>query len=41
MPFAGRVREERADFGQLVARGASLATVYAVDYAEVRLPVSE
>jgi RND family efflux transporter MFP subunit len=39
VPFAGRVREERADFGQLVARGASLATVYAVDYAEVRLPV--
>jgi len=39
VPFAGRVRQRQVDFGQLVARGAPLATVYAVDYAEVRLPI--
>jgi RND family efflux transporter MFP subunit len=38
-PFAGRVREKRVDVGQFVSRGAPLARVYAVDYAEVRLPV--
>ena len=38
-PFAGRVREKRVDAGQLVARGAALASVFAVDWAEVRLPI--
>jgi RND family efflux transporter MFP subunit len=38
-PFAGRVRTKTADVGQLVARGAPLASVFAVDWAEVRLPV--
>lgn len=40
-PFAGRVREKRVDVGQVVAPGNSLATVYAVDVAEVRLPVPD
>jgi RND family efflux transporter MFP subunit len=38
-PFAGRVRERGADVGQLVARGANLARVFAVDWAELRLPI--
>ena len=39
-PFAGRVREERVDVGQFVARGTTLGRIYAVDYAEVRLPIT-
>jgi len=38
-PFAGRVRTKLADVGQFVARGAVLAEIYAVDYAEVGLPL--
>lgn len=38
-PFAGRVRTKRVGAGQFVARGRVLARVYAVDYAEVRLPL--
>ncbi len=40
-PFAGRVREKRCDVGQFVGRGTTLARIYAVDYAEVRLPVHD
>ena len=40
-PFAGRLREKRVDVGQFVAPGTPLATVYAVDYAEVRLPLPD
>ena len=40
-PFAGRVRQERVDVGQFVARGNSVATLYAVDAAEVRLPIPD
>jgi RND family efflux transporter MFP subunit len=40
-PFAGRVRDERVDVGQFVNRGASIARLYAVDYAEVRLPIPD
>lgn len=40
-PFAGRVREERVDLGQVVAPGNALATLYAVDVAEVRLPLPD
>jgi RND family efflux transporter MFP subunit len=39
VPFAGRVREKKADVGQLVARGGPLASVFAVDWVEVRLPI--
>lgn len=38
-PFSGRVRRKSVDVGQFVQRGHALASLYAVDYAEVRLPV--
>lgn len=38
-PFDGRVEQKQADVGQSVSPGAPLATLYAVDYAEIRLPV--
>jgi RND family efflux transporter MFP subunit len=38
-PFAGRVRSKQVDQGQFVARGTPLARIYAVDSAEVRLPI--
>ena len=40
-PFAGRVREKRVGVGQFVGRGAGVARIYAVDYAEVRLPIPD
>jgi len=40
-PYAGRVREESVDVGQFVERGRAVARLYAVDYAEVRLPLSD
>ena len=40
-PFAGRVREKRIGVGQFVGRGAGVARIYAVDYAEVRLPIPD
>ncbi len=38
-PFDGRVRSKQVDVGQFVQRGAVAATLYAVDVAEVRLPI--
>lgn len=40
-PYAGRVRGKNADVGQFVTAGSPLATIYAVDYAEVRLPLAD
>jgi len=40
-PYVGRVRTERIDVGQFVNRGAPVATLYAIDFAEVRLPVHD
>jgi RND family efflux transporter MFP subunit len=40
-PFQGRVREKSVDVGQFVNRGAPIAKLYAVDIAEVRLPVPD
>ena len=40
-PYAGRVREESVDVGQFVTRGAAVGRIYAVDYAEVRLPIPD
>ena len=40
-PYQGRVRSEKVDVGQFVSRGASIATLYATDYAEVRLPLPD
>ena len=40
-PYDGRVRSKRVDVGQFVNRGSAVATIYAVDYAEVRLPIHD
>lgn len=40
-PFAGRLRAKRVDRGEFVNRGVPLATIYAVDAAEVVLPVPD
>lgn len=40
-PYQGRVRSERVDVGQFVNRGFSIATIYATDFAEVRLPIND
>ena len=40
-PYDGRVRAENVDIGQFVNRGAPLAKLYAIDYAEVRLPIHD
>ena len=40
-PFDGRVRTERVDAGQFVKRGEAVATLYSIDFAEVRLPVHD
>jgi RND family efflux transporter MFP subunit len=40
-PFAGLVRQESVDIGQFVSRGASVATIYAGDQAEIRLPIAD
>jgi RND family efflux transporter MFP subunit len=40
-PFAGRVRQKSVDVGQFVTVGSPVATLYAVDAAEVRLPLPD
>lgn len=40
-PFAGRLRAKSVDRGEFVNRGVPLATIYAVDAAEVVLPVPD
>jgi len=39
-PFDGLVRSEQVDLGQFISRGTSIATIYATDYVEVRLPIA-
>jgi multidrug efflux system membrane fusion protein len=39
-PFAGRVRTTRTGLGQYVQSGEKLARIYAVDVAQVRLPLA-
>lgn len=39
-PYAGRVLRKEVDVGQVVSPGTRLAEVYAVDYAELRLPLT-
>lgn len=41
VPYAGRVLEKKVDVGQYVSPGTVAATVYAVDYAEIRLPLTD
>ncbi len=40
-PYAGRVLEQRVDFGQFVSTGTVLARIYAIDFAEIRLPLTD
>lgn len=39
-PYAGRILTKSVDVGQFVTTGNELARIYAVDYAEVRLPLT-
>ncbi len=39
-PFDGRVRQKTVGLGQLVAPGTPLGIAFAVDFAEVRLPIA-
>jgi len=38
-PFDGRIRQRLAGVSQTIGSGTSLASIFAVDYAEVRLPI--
>ena len=40
-PYSGRVRQKNVDIGQYVSPGASLAQLYSVDVAEVRVPLPD
>ena len=40
-PFAGRVLRKNVDIGQYVSPGTPMATLYSVDYAEIRLPLPD
>ncbi len=40
-PYSGRVLEKKADIGQFVTPGTPLGTIYATDYVEIELPLSE
>jgi RND family efflux transporter MFP subunit len=40
-PYGGRVLEKQADMGQYVTSGTVLATIYATDYVEIRLPLTD
>lgn len=39
-PYAGRILEKHVDVGQYVSPGTALAELYAVDYVEIPLPLS-
>lgn len=39
-PYDGRLLEKNADLGQFVNPGSALGKIYAVDFAEVRLPLN-
>jgi len=40
-PYVGRVRRKSVDVGQFVTVGNPVATIYAVDIAEIRLPLPD
>jgi len=40
-PYAGRIVEKNVDVGQYVSPGTSLARIFAIDYLEVRLPLTD
>ena len=41
LPFDGMVKQRNVDLGQFVSTGANLGVAFAVDVAEVRLPLSD
>ena len=41
LPYAGMVRSKEADLGQFVNPGTRIGVVFAMDYAEVRLPLTD
>ncbi|MBW2539146.1 MAG: efflux RND transporter periplasmic adaptor subunit [Deltaproteobacteria bacterium] len=40
-PFSGRVKSKNVDIGRFVSPGMSLARIYSIDVAEVRLPLPD
>jgi len=38
-PYAGRVLKKQVDIGQVVSNNSQLATIFAIDYVEIRLPI--
>lgn len=40
-PYSGRLLDKQVDVGQFVNRGTPVARIYAVDFAEVRLPLPD
>ena len=40
-PYDAMVKDKKVDIGQYVSMGSMLATTFAVDYAEVRLPIKQ
>ena len=40
-PYAGRVLGKAVDLGEYATRGAPLARIYAIDYAEIRIPIPD
>ncbi len=41
LPYAGMVRAKEADIGQYVNPGTRLGVTFAIDYAEIRLPLTD
>ncbi|TWX54177.1 efflux RND transporter periplasmic adaptor subunit [Colwellia hornerae] len=39
-PYAGRILKKQVDIGQVVTNNSQLATIFAVDYVEIRLPIN-
>jgi len=39
-PYAGRVLEKKVDVGQYLRSGEVLASIYAIDYVEIKLPLT-
>jgi RND family efflux transporter MFP subunit len=40
-PYVGRVRQKNVDVGQFVTGGSPVGVIYAIDYAEIRLPLPD
>jgi RND family efflux transporter MFP subunit len=38
-PYAGRILKKQVDVGQLVTGNTQLASIFAIDYVEIRLPI--